>query len=122
MKLRGKWTIFCLKSLLLRLFYRGTAYFNNEGERREYAPEDSDVFDIIFKDKMQIVYDLEQKEKEELEMQRLTNAIQAFHFVSKLPKKKISLEPIHNSTKTTVLPKCLIEACSEEDRAVTHLA
>ena len=119
MKLRGKRTI-CLKSLLLRLFFRGTAYFNNEGERREYAPEDSDVFDIIFKDKMQIVYDLEQKEKEELEMQRLTNAIQAFHFVSKSPKKKISLEPIH-STKATVLPKCLIEACSEEDRTVTHL-
>ena len=70
---------------------------------------------------MQIVYDLEQKEQEELEIQRLTTAIQAFHFASKSPKKKIPLEPIQNSPKTSELPKCLIEACSEEDRTVTHL-
>ena len=109
------------EKLIIIKYFRGTAYFTNQGERREYAPEDSDVFDIIFKDKMQIVYDLEQKEKEELEIQRLTNAIQAFHFASKLPKKKTPLEPIQNSPKTSELPKCLIEACSEEDRTVTHL-
>ena len=71
---------------------------------------------------MQIVYDLEQKEKEDLEVQRLTNALQAFQFVSKAPKKKKSLQPdIQNSPKSPVLPKCILEACSEEDRAVTHL-
>ena len=98
--------------------FRGSAYFSNEGIRREYAPDDSDVFDIIFKDKMQIVYDLEQKEKEELEMQRLTNALQAFHFVSKLKRPS---EQMPDSLITSGVPKCLIEACSEEDRAVTHL-
>ena len=109
---QARFIIFC---------FRGTAYFSNEGIRREYAPDDSDVFDKIFKDKMQIVYDLEQKEKEELEMQRLTNALQAFHFVSKSQKMKITSEQNLNSPKTSGLPKCLIEACSEEDRAVTHL-
>ena len=108
-----------LKLTVYDSFFRGTAYFSNEGIRREYAPDDSDVFDIIFKDKMQIVYDLEQKEKDELEMQRLTNALQAFHFVSQ--KMKRPSEQIPNSPKTSGLPKCLIEACSEEDRAVTHL-
>ena len=70
---------------------------------------------------MQIVYDLEQKEKEELEMQRLTNALQAFHFVSNSQKMKRPSEQMPDSPITSGVPKCLIEACSEEDRAVTHL-
>ena len=101
------------------LFTRGTAYFTHKGERREYAPDDSDVFDIIFKDKMQVVYDLEQKEKEELEIQRLTYTLQAFQIVARSPKKLLKNElksPIESG-----VPKCLIEACSEEDRAVTQI-
>merc|ERR1719367_1366490 len=57
---------------------RGSAYFRGDGGRREYAPEESYIFDMILDDKLQEVYALEKREREVVEQERLTFALDAF--------------------------------------------
>ena len=101
---------------------RGSAYFRGDGGRREYAPEESYIFDMILDDKLQEAYALEKKEQEEMEQERLTFALEAFRLKYKTNADKSNNDKGDVSKESAQRPKFMLEACSEEDKQITELS
>ena len=102
--------------------FRGSAYFRGDGGRREYAPEESYIFDMILDDKLQEVYALEKREREVVEQERLTFALDAFRLKYKTNGDKENNHTDDESKESDQRPKFLLEACSEDDKKITELS
>ena len=77
---------------------------------------------MILDDKLQEVYALEKREREVVEQERLTFALDAFRLKYKTNGDKENNHTDDESKESDQRPKFLLEACSEDDKKITELS
>ena len=77
---------------------------------------------MILDDKLQEVYALEKREREVVEQERLTFALDAFRLKYKTNGDKENNDNDDESKESDQRPKFLLEACSEDDKKITELS